>query len=131
MAASSHELWALSLCTLLAAGCAKGSGEGNATGQWSFQCATSDHTEAFDFELIGTETLTVGSEQVETQHVRLTSTLTGDAEGVGRQDLWRLPGTALIVREVTERSSTTGSLIGDVHYEERFELHLQSVVPRS
>ena len=39
MAASSHELWALSLCTLLAAGCAKGSGEGNAIGQvWAPEC---------------------------------------------------------------------------------------------
>jgi len=39
VAASSHELWALSLCTLLAAGCAKGSGEGNAIGQvWAPDC---------------------------------------------------------------------------------------------
>jgi len=39
VAASSHELWALSLCTLLAAGCAKGSGEGNAIGQvWAPEC---------------------------------------------------------------------------------------------
>jgi hypothetical protein len=39
VAASSHELWALSLCTLLAAGCAKGSGEGTAIGQvWAPEC---------------------------------------------------------------------------------------------
>ena len=39
MAASSHELWAFVLCMLLAAGCAKGSGEGDAVGQvWAPDC---------------------------------------------------------------------------------------------
>jgi hypothetical protein len=39
VAASSHELWAFVLCTLLAAGCAKGSGEGDAAGQvWAPEC---------------------------------------------------------------------------------------------
>ncbi len=39
MAASSHELGAFVLCMLLAAGCAKGSGEGNAIGQvWAPEC---------------------------------------------------------------------------------------------
>jgi hypothetical protein len=39
VAASSHELWALVVCMLLATGCAKGSGEGNAVGQvWAPDC---------------------------------------------------------------------------------------------
>ena len=39
MAASSHELWAFVLCMLLAAGCAKGSGEGDAVGRvWAPDC---------------------------------------------------------------------------------------------
>ena len=39
MAALSHELGALVLCALLAAGCAKGSGEGSAVGQvWAPDC---------------------------------------------------------------------------------------------
>ena len=39
MVASSHELCAFALCVLLAAGCAKGSGEGNAVGQvWAPEC---------------------------------------------------------------------------------------------
>jgi len=39
VAASSRELWAFVLCALLAAGCAKGSGEGSAVGQvWAPDC---------------------------------------------------------------------------------------------
>ena len=39
MAASSLELWVFVLCMLLAAGCTKGSGEGNAIGQvWAPDC---------------------------------------------------------------------------------------------
>lgn len=39
MAASSHELCAFVLCLLLAAGCTKGTGEGNAVGQvWAPDC---------------------------------------------------------------------------------------------
>ncbi len=83
------------------------------------------------YEVIGYETLTVGTEQVETLHIRTTSASIGGSESSDSTDTWILPGTQLIVRQVTDDSSTSQSRIGPVQYHEEYELDLVSLRPSS
>ncbi len=97
--------------------------------RWSYECATDDRTEAFESEVVGSETLTVAGTALETLHVRTVSTLTGATEGESLVETWWSTEGAIPVRVVAERSSRTGSLIGDVSYTESYELDLTSVDP--
>lgn len=97
--------------------------------QWSYECSTEERTEAFEAEVVATEELSIGGSAVTTVRVRTISTLTGATEGESRVDAWWLAGGTVPVRVVAERTSTTGSLIGDVSYAETYELNLTSLDP--
>ncbi|MFQ5948527.1 MAG: hypothetical protein ACE5KX_06685 [Acidimicrobiia bacterium] len=96
---------------------------------WSFECSTGEKTESYSGEIVGLEALTIGGEEVEALHVRVVTTLSGTTTGRGQTDTWWLPGTALVLQETAQRQSTTGSPIGDVNYEEQYELRLTSLLP--
>jgi len=83
------------------------------------------------YEVVGYETLTVGGEPVETLHVRTTSSSSGGSDSSDSSDTWILPGTQLIVRQVTDDYSTSRSRIGTVQYHEQYELNLMSLYPSS
>jgi hypothetical protein len=83
------------------------------------------------YEVVGYETLTVGIERVETLHVRTTSSSSGGSDSSDATDTWILPGTQLVVRQVTDDSSTSQSRIGPVEYHEEYELNLVSLYPSS
>ena len=83
------------------------------------------------YEVVGYETLTVGTEEVETLHVRTTSSSSGGSDSSDVTDTWVLPGTQLVVRQVADDSSTSQSRIGPVRYHEEYELSLVSLYPSS
>ena len=83
------------------------------------------------YEMIGYETLTVGTEEVETLHVRATSTGSGGTVMSRTIDTWILPGTQLVVRQTVQSSSTTQSRVGMVNAHEEYELNLVSLLPSS
>ncbi len=87
--------------------------------------------EITQYEVIGYETLTVGTTDVETRHIRTTSTGSGGTASTDTVDTWILPGTQLIVRQQARGSSTNLSRIGPVEYYEEYEIMLISLSPSS
>ena len=83
------------------------------------------------YEMVGHETLTVGAEQIETLHVRATSTGSGGTVMSRTIDTWILPGTQLVVRQTVRSDSTTQSRVGSVNAHEEYELNLVSLLPSS
>jgi len=83
------------------------------------------------YEMVGYETLTVGTEQVETLHVRVTGSGSGGTVSSRTADNWILPGTQLVVRQRVQITSTTQSRVGTVNSYEEYELNLVSLLPSS
>jgi len=110
-------------------------GEPGDTGTGTCSRAATGNAEAAEdsllYEVLGYEDLTVGGEQVETLHVRATSTGTGGTVMDRTIDIWFLPGTQLVVRQVVESTSVTQSRVGTVNTYEDYELNLISLVPSS
>jgi len=108
-------------------------GEPGAT--WTAECTrvssqeAGEGSKALSYEVVGFETLTVGGQEVETLHVRISGLESGGTEGFSHSDMWFLPGTTLPVRWVEQRNSTTETRIGSVDYAEQFELILTSLHP--
>ncbi len=96
---------------------------------WTYECGTGASVETYRAELIGTETLVVGGEEVDTVHVRVVTSTEGRTNGSGKTDSWFLPGSPLVVRRIAAGDSVTPSAIGDVSYSERYELQLASLQP--
>ena len=87
--------------------------------------------DALRYEMVGYETLTVGTEQVDTLHVRATSTGSGGTVMSRATDTWILPGTQLVVRQTVQSASATQSRVGLVNALEQYELNLVSLLPSS
>lgn len=104
---------------------------------WTAECfrvssqEAGEGTQTLSYEVVGTETLVVGGEEVETRHVRISTLESGGTEGYADREMWYLPGTNLLVRWVEQRASTTQSRIGEVDYAEQFEVLLTSLRPSS
>lgn len=98
---------------------------------WTGRC-TSDNTETtITGRIVGEETLSVAGEPVRTLHVRIDAEVTGSQNGHSRADVWGDFETGLVVREVSSTSTRgTEPVIGEVHYQESYELELTSLHPR-
>ena len=92
-------------------------------------CDTQGTLEAYETLIVGQQVLEVGGLPVETTHLRRTSSLSRGSTGTAVVDVWRVSGTALIVRMEVSRSSVTSSAIGDVTYIEEFTLNLVGLTP--
>jgi hypothetical protein len=53
---------------------------------------------------------------------------TGDTQ---RTETWYLQGTDLVVRSVVTNATTNPSPVGDVHYDEHYEITLDSLDPET
>jgi hypothetical protein len=96
---------------------------------WKWTCtqgsaAKSDYTTT----LLGTETLTVGGEQVKTWHTKVVSNQTGDTNGTDTSEFW-LTETGLIVKFTTNLDVDTKSVLGDTNFKEKTSYALVSLVP--
>ncbi len=97
---------------------------------WPIRCRAGDKVETGRGMVVGRETIVVGGTRVPTVHLRQPLTLTGGSPGTSTEDRWVARADGLPVRIVAESETTTGSLIGDVHYQEHVELRLTSLKPR-
>ena len=87
-------------------------------------------TELINGRVIGTEALQVAGQPVETVHVRYEIIIGGESTGRTDIDRWyALDAPPLLVREVRQSFTDSETPIGTVHYEEHYELILQSVEP--
>ena len=97
---------------------------------WTRRCASKKATEVTKGTLVGPETVRVGGEAVEAVHLRFELTLAGTTRGTGTFDVWLSPESGLPLRVDSTNDNRTRTMIGDVHYEERFSLSLASLEPQ-
>jgi hypothetical protein len=97
---------------------------------FSVSCATGSATERGHGSVVGRQQAHVGTEIVPSAHVRTRTTFRGGTTGSAAFDFWLARDTGLPVRVTMLSKTTTGSLIGDVHYEEDVSLDLTSRTPR-
>jgi hypothetical protein len=97
--------------------------------EWTTVCPDTDTTSTDRAAVVGVETLVIGGESVDTIHIRIMGTTEGSTVGTTTTDLWRLPGTVLVVREQVDDSSSNATRIGEVHYVEQVTLQLRSLIP--
>lgn len=97
---------------------------------WEWECAEGiETTSAYSARFLGMETLTVGGEQVETWHTRVTSKQTGNTIGADTSEFW-LAETGLIVKFTADLDVRTKSVIGETRFEEELDYALASLVPQ-
>ncbi|MBS1870776.1 MAG: hypothetical protein JSS99_14065 [Actinobacteria bacterium] len=98
--------------------------------RWSSRCAIAGTTTADATSVVGPRTLTLDGRRVSTLLLRTTTRVSGETTGVGTTFAWLLPGSGLVVRRALANASTTGTIVGDVRYEERATLALTQPRPR-
>ena len=104
--------------------------EGDET-TWSFTCVEEATETRIDwvYEVIGTESVVVAGEEIETLHLVATETNSGRTVGSGTHHRWILTDPYLVVKERVAIDNTTESPVGGVDYVERYEILLTSLVP--
>jgi hypothetical protein len=98
--------------------------------RWTSRCTIGGTTTADASTVLGPRTLTLAGGRTRTLLVRTTTRVSGDTTGAGTSFTWVLPGTGLVVRRTIANASTTGTIVGDVRYEERAALSLTQPRPR-
>lgn len=97
---------------------------------WTSRCAIDGTTTTDSTTVVGPRTLTLeGDRRVRTRLLRTHTRIGGDTTGTGTTLTWVLPDTRLVVRRLVANASTTGTIVGDVEYEERYALTLSSPRP--
>ena len=100
------------------------------TTEWDVSCSTGTTDETGTAGFVGHETVRVGGEEVEAEHVRRETTLSGETRGTTTHDLWFHPETGVPVKLVLVSHTANDSPIGEVHYDEDVTLVLTSLEPR-
>jgi hypothetical protein len=98
--------------------------------RWTSRCTTDGTTTADTSTVLGPRALTFAGRRTRTTLIRTTTRVSGDTIGVGTTFTWVLPGTGLPVRRTLANASTTGTIVGDVRYEERAALDLTQPRPQ-
>jgi len=80
-------------------------------------------------QVVGSETMTVGTETRVTLHVRFEDTVTGSSTGTSVTDLWLDPDTGLPWRQISTASTGNDTVVGHVTFDERIDMTLQSTTP--
>jgi hypothetical protein len=98
---------------------------------WGRTCDGGDRTEVVRLEVIGVEPVTVGGDAVDSVHLRVATELsaTDGTTSESHGELWLHPQTGLPLRQTDRTATTSPQVIGDVHYEEQYELVLTSLEP--
>lgn len=97
---------------------------------WPLLCKADGRTERGRGRVVARGSLTIGSTRIATVHVRWSATLSGKTTGTSDRDAWLARSNGLPVRMTMASETTTGSVVGDVHYRESVELELTSTTPR-
>jgi hypothetical protein len=97
---------------------------------WPLLCRTAGITQRGTGRVVARESLAVKGARVATVHLRWRATLSGTTTGTTERDTWLARSNGLPVRMTMASETTTGSIVGDVHYRETVELKLTSTTPR-
>jgi hypothetical protein len=99
---------------------------------WHGTCDDGDGTkEATTLSVMGLEDVTVSGVTVPAVHVRRVEDDTAtDGTAHTTTDQWFDARSGLVLREVATSSSTTSTLVGQVHYTEQYELKILSLDPQ-
>lgn len=99
---------------------------------WTAACRLGDTADSTVWTVVGTEPVTVGTTVVEAIHLHGADTSTNPDGSTGQTtiDIWLRPSDALPLRRIETGSSVNKTVIGDVHYQEHFELQLVDLQPR-
>jgi hypothetical protein len=92
----------------------------------TFSCHGDNGTATETLTEVGYQHLTVGGTRVETLHVHVDATLTGDNKGHSSQDLWVTTDNSVLVRTKVS-TDATGS---GVHYTSAYRLDLTNLTPK-
>jgi hypothetical protein len=95
-----------------------------------FRCRGGDSTQAGALTVVGMEDVLVGGTRVHAVRLRAEAREVGDARGALVDERWLEPETGLPLRILYRVRTKNRSLIGDVIFEERYELRLLSLEPR-
>jgi hypothetical protein len=99
---------------------------------WRWQGASDDSTIDTLTKVVGFETITVGSKQVRTLHMRYETTLKGSNDGTQTQDRWLDEDSGLLVRMINAVDATAEVPFGGkANYTERYRIDLTSTKPVS
>jgi hypothetical protein len=102
-----------------------------ARARWSGACDSDGSAARFQGVVIGRERLSVGGRQVETVHIRVDTSISGDTTGTNVHEDWLLPDSGLLIREISITDADVRGPFGTVHYKEHYELALASLEPRT
>ncbi|HSC91415.1 MAG TPA: hypothetical protein VLB86_07165 [Gaiellaceae bacterium] len=94
------------------------------------RCRSSDSTLDGTVTVVGVETIAVGARRVRALRLRAEARESGGARGPLVQEHWLAAQTGLPLRVVYAVRTANPSPIGDVTFEERYELRLLSLEPR-
>lgn len=97
---------------------------------WTSRCAIAGTTTVDAGTVLGWRTLVLLGRRTRTLLLRTTTRVSGETTGAGTAFAWVLPDTRLVVRRTIANASTTGTIVGDVRYEERVTLVLTTARPR-
>jgi hypothetical protein len=98
---------------------------------WAGACADGSDQEDTAIAVLGREPVTVGDQTIDAVHVqRVEKDHDKGSSAVSTTDQWFEPSDGLVLRETESSTSTTSSLVGDVHYDEHYELQLVSLQPQ-
>jgi hypothetical protein len=88
-------------------------------------------TEAITGTVIGDEQLAIDGRMVDVIHIRYEMEIAGESSGHNQLDrwIWR-DSPPLVVLETSRQTTTSETVIGDVHYDEDYELSVLSLEPR-
>lgn len=93
-------------------------------------CRSADSTQQGTVTVVGEESVQVGASLVRAVRIRAEARESGDARGDLVDEHWLEPETGLPLRIVYRVRTLNSSLIGDVTFEERYDLRLASLEPR-
>jgi hypothetical protein len=96
---------------------------------WSTRCGTGDIDVERTGTIVGVGAVDVGGTQVEVLTYELHDEISGASNGINDRTVQVIADTGLIVGLAVVVDVQNDSPIGDVHYEERYELRLTSLDP--
>lgn len=96
---------------------------------WTWTCTEGGDTRSvYTGTYLGMETLTIGGEQVQAWHSRVTSKQSGDTVGTDTSEFW-LAESGLPLRFSADLDVKTRSVLGETNFQEELDYTLTSLVP--
>jgi hypothetical protein len=97
---------------------------------WSWTCTQDEGAakSAYTLTFVGTETMTIGGEEVETWRSKVVSKQSGDTVGSDTSEYW-LTESGLPVKWTADLKVTTQSVLGETEFREKLAYTLTSLVP--